>query len=129
MRKTPHLKLSRRERQIIDILYQKGQATVSEVMEGLPEAPGYSAVRSMLRILENKGHIKHMTDGARYVYTATVDREKAKRSEIRRLLETFFNGSPTQAVAALLDQSSLRLSEEEFARLEELLRKARNGGA
>jgi predicted transcriptional regulator len=127
MAKAPHLKLSRRERQIMDVLYQKGQASVSEVMDGLPEAPGYSAVRSMLRILESKGHIKHMKDGARYVYTAKVDREKAKRSEIRRLLQTFFDGSPTQAVAALLDQSSLKLSEEDFLRLEEMLRKARSG--
>ena len=128
MKKTPHLKLSRRERQIMDVLYQKGQATVSEVMDSLPEAPGYSAVRSMLRILENKGHITHMKDGARYVYAAKVDREKVKRFEIRRLLQTFFDGSPTQAVAALLDQSSLKLSDEDFDRLEEMLRKARSEG-
>src|SRR5215467_3491064 len=114
--KATHLKLSRRERQIMDVLYQKGQATVTEVMESLPEPPGYSAVRSMLRILESKGHIRHLKDGARYVYVAKLNRDKAKRSEIRRLIETFFNGSAAQAVAALLDESSLKLSQEDLDR-------------
>jgi len=112
----------------MDVLYQKGSATVTDVMESLPEAPGYSAVRSMLRILESKGHIKHQKDGTRYVYVAKVNRERAKRSEIRRLIETFFNGSPVQAVVALLDEASLKLSKEDLSRLEEMLQKARKGG-
>jgi predicted transcriptional regulator len=123
-----HLVLSRREREIMDVLYQKGQATVSEVMECLHEAPGYSAVRSLLRILESKGHIKHLKDGTRYVYVARVNRDQAKRSEIRRLIQTFFNGSPAQAVAGLLDESSAKLSEEDLDRLEQLLQKARKEG-
>src|SRR5262249_36082161 len=122
-----HHKLSRRERQIMDVLYKNGRATVTEVMEGIPEAPGYSAVRSMLRILEEKGHVRHETDGAKYVYLPTVNREKAKRSAIRHLIQTFFDGSPGKAVAALLDESSSRLSEAEFNKLEEMLKKARKG--
>ena len=125
--KAPQLKLSRRERQIMDVLYQKGQASVTEVMESLPEPPGYSAVRSMLRILESKGHIRHLKDGARYVYVAKVNRDKAKRSEIRRLIQTFFDGSPAQAVAALLDEASLKLSQADVDRLEEILQNARKG--
>src|SRR5580700_11006607 len=96
---TQHIALSRRERQIMDVLYQKGRATVTEVMEGLPDPPGYSAVRSMLRILESKGHIRHEKDGARFVFLPVVNRDKATRSAIRHLIQTFFNGSPERAVA------------------------------
>jgi BlaI family transcriptional regulator, penicillinase repressor len=121
------LKLSRRERQIMDVLFQKERATVTEVMESLPEAPGYSAVRSLLRILEEKGHIRHETDGARFVFMPNISREKAKRSAVRHLLQTFFDGAPERAVAALLDESSAKLTAADFDRLEEVLRKARKG--
>ncbi len=112
----------------MDVLYKRGRGTVTEVMGEMPEPPGYSAVRSMLRILEEKGHIRHQTDGAKYVYLPTLNRDKAKRSAIRHLLQTFFDGSAGNAVAALLDESSSRLSEKEFNRLEGILKKARKGG-
>jgi predicted transcriptional regulator len=124
---THHTKLSRREREIMDVLYAQGRASVSDVMERLPEAPGYSAVRSMLNILEDKGHVRHEKDGVRYVYVPTLNREKAKRAEIRRLIRTFFNGSLAEAVAGLLDEASLKLSKDDLNRLEEMLRKARKG--
>ena len=111
----------------MDVLFQKGQATVTEVMESLPEAPGYSAVRSLLRILEEKGHIRHETDGARYVFMPNISREKAKRSAVQHLIQTFFDGAPERAVAALLDESSAKLTAADFDRLEEVLRKARKG--
>src|SRR5215467_13167431 len=93
---------SRRERQIMDALHQHGRATVAEVQNALPDPPGYSAVRALLRILEDKGHVKHLKDGARYVYQPRASRENARRSALRRLVSTFFAGSVTQAMAALL---------------------------
>jgi predicted transcriptional regulator len=120
-----HHTLSRRERQIMDVLYQRGKATAAEVQEGLPDPPSYSAVRALLRILEDKGHVRHEQDGARYVFTPRMHRDKAKRSAIRHLMETFFEGSPEQAVAALLDVSSSKLSEEELNRLAKLIDNAR----
>src|SRR6185436_17415366 len=99
---TPHAKLSRRERQIMDVLYRKGQATAAEVLESLPEPPGYSAVRALLRILEQKGHIRHEENAGKYVFMPTVTRDKAKRSAVRHLLQTFFDGSREEAVEALL---------------------------
>jgi BlaI family penicillinase repressor len=120
-----HAHLSRRERQIMDVLYQRGHATAMEVLEGLPDPPSYSAVRALLKILENKGHVRHDEDGVKYVFTPVVTREKAKRSAIRHLLDTFFAGSPEQAVVALLDVSSARLSEEELGNLARLIQKAR----
>jgi predicted transcriptional regulator len=125
---TSHTTLSRRERQIMDVLYRKGRATVLEVVEDLPDPPGYSAVRALLRILEIKGHIRHEKDGPKYVFLPTVKPDKAKRSAIRHLIQTFFNGSPEQAVATLLDVSSSRLSDSELKRLGELIEKARKGG-
>ncbi|HWC00925.1 MAG TPA: BlaI/MecI/CopY family transcriptional regulator, partial [Bryobacteraceae bacterium] len=106
MSKTPFRDLSRRERQIMDILYRSGRATVAEVHAALPDRPSYSAVRAMLRVLEEKGHVRHEEQGLRYVFAPTVPREKATRSAVRHLLETFFNGSAEQAVAALLDASA-----------------------
>src|SRR5262245_19766768 len=123
-----HLHLSRRERQIMDVLYRKGSATAAEVLENMPEPPGYSAVRALLRILEQKGHIRHEENQGKYVFMPTVHREKAKRSAVRHLLKTFFDGSPHEAVAALLDASSSKLSESELDRLQELIDKARKGG-
>jgi predicted transcriptional regulator len=122
-----HSHLSRRERQIIDILYQKGRATAVEVMESLPDPPGYSAVRSHLATLEEKGHVKHEKDGSKYVFLPTVPPGAAKRSAIRHLIHTFFGGSREQAVAALLDVSPGEFSGKELDRLATLIDKARKG--
>ena len=119
--------LSRRERQIMDVLYRKGSATAAEVLENMPQPPGYSAVRALLRILEQKGHIKHEEREGKYVFMPTVHREKAKQSAIRHLVRTFFNGSSEEAVAALLDSSSAKLSDSELDRLQKLIDKARKG--
>ena len=112
----------------MDVLYRKETATAAEVMESLPDPPGYSAVRALLRILEQKGHIRHEEKAGRYVFMPTVRREKAKRSAIRHLVQTFFDGSPEEAVAALLDGASSKLSESELDRLQQLIDKARKGG-
>jgi predicted transcriptional regulator len=126
--KTPHLNLSRRERQIMDVLYQLGEATAAEVMERLPEPPSYSAVRAMLRLLEEKGHLEHELDGPRYVYKPTLAHGKAQRSALKHLVETFFEGSTEQAVAALLDLSKSRLSDDELDRLAQLIEQAKKEG-
>ena len=128
MTKTSHTKFSRRERQIMDVLYQRSQATAAEVMEGLPDPPSYSAVRAMLRLLEEKGYIKHEMDGPRYVYRPTVSREKAGQSAMKQLLQTFFDGSTEGAVAALLDITRSHLSEEELDRLSSMIDEARKEG-
>ena len=117
--------LSRRERQIMEILYQHGKASASEVRELMESAPGYSAVRAMLRVLEEKGHVKHQAEGLKYVYVPTVAREKAKRSAVKHVLDTFFNGSPEQIVAALLDVSSTRLTRGELDRMAEMIERAK----
>lgn len=129
MTKLPHVDLSRRERQIIDILYAQGRATAAEVQSALPDPPSYSAVRAMLRILEEKGHVTHLQDGPRYVYAPTVARDNAKRSALRHMLQTFFDGSAEQAISALLDESSSRLSDAELERLANLIDQARRPGA
>jgi predicted transcriptional regulator len=120
--------LSRRERQIMEILYRGGKASVSEVMEGMDDAPGYSAVRAMMRVLEDKGHVKHRAEGLKYVYVPVVTREKAKRSAVKHLLDTFFSEAPDQIVAALLDVSSNRLTKEELDRMAAMIEKARKEG-
>ena len=125
MAKQPHEKLSRRERQIMDILYQRGQASAAEVLEDLPEPPSYSAVRAMLRILEEKGHLKHKQQGARYIYLPTVPRDRARRSALQRVLQTFFDGSTEQAVATLLDLPASKLSDEDLDRLASLIDEAK----
>ena len=112
----------------MDVLYRKGQASAAEVLESIPEPPGYSAVRALLRILEQKGHVRHEESAGKYVFMPTLHREKAKRSAIRHLVQTFFDGSPEQAVAALLDAGSSKLSDPELDRLQELIEKARKGG-
>jgi predicted transcriptional regulator len=117
--------LSRRERQIMEILYQRGKASASEVREAMESAPGYSAVRAMLRVLEEKGHARHQAEGLKYVYVPTVPRDKAKRSAVKHLLDTFFAGSPEQIVAALLDVSATRLTREELDRMGEMIEKAK----
>jgi predicted transcriptional regulator len=120
--------LSRRERQIMDILYQRGKASASEVREAMADAPSYSAVRAMLRVLEEKGHVRHQEEGLKYVYVPVVAREKAKRSAVKHMLDTFFAGSPEQIVAALLDVSSSRLTREELDRMAEMIEKAKREG-
>jgi predicted transcriptional regulator len=129
MTKQPHLDLSRRERQIVDILYSQGRATAAEVQAALPDPPSYSAVRAMLRILEEKGHVRHEQDGPRYVYVPTIGRENAKRSALRHMLQTFFDGSAEQAISTLLDDSSTRLSDRELDRLARMIEQARKAGA
>ena len=125
----PHHDLSRRERQIIDILYTLGRATAADVQGALPDPPSYSAVRAMLRILEDKGHVRHEQDGPRYVYRPTVARDNVKRSALKHVLQTFFDGSAEQAISALLDENSTRLSETELDRLARLIDRARRSGA
>jgi len=129
MTKTAHHDLSRRERQIIDALYKLGRASAADIRTELPSAPSYSAVRSLLRILEEKGHIRHEQDGPRYVYVPVVGRDNAKRSAMRHLLQTFFDGSTSQAMSALLDVSSSRLDDAELERLKKLIDQARKQGA
>jgi predicted transcriptional regulator len=125
---TAHRDLSRRERQILDILYKNGRSTAAEVQAALPEPPSYSAVRALLRILEDKGHVRHEQDGPRYVYLPTVARDNAKRSALRHILQTFFDGSAEQAISALLDESSAKLSSAELDRLARLIDGARKSG-
>ena len=117
--------LSRRERQIMDVIYRRGRATVAVVLSEMPSPPSYSAVRAMLRVLEEKGHLRHEEQGARYVFLPTVPREKARRSALKQLVRTFFDGSTEQAVAALLDLSAAKLSSEELNRLSKLIDQAR----
>jgi len=124
--KTSLNELSRRERQIMDILFRDGQATASEVQAAMADPPSYSAVRAMLRILEDKGHARHEQDGPRYVYKPVIARERAKRSAMKHLLQTFFEGSHEQAVAALLDEASTSLSDKDLDRLAEVIDRHRN---
>ncbi|HEX6053435.1 MAG TPA: BlaI/MecI/CopY family transcriptional regulator [Gemmatimonadaceae bacterium] len=120
--------LSRRERQIMDIAYRLGSATAADVLEALPDPPSYSAVRAMLRILEEKGHLTHRHDGPRYVYSPVVPRTAARQSALRSLVRTFFDGSATQAAAALLDMSDSRLTPDEAEQLTRLIEKAKREG-
>ena len=119
--------LSRRERQIMDVLYKSGRGTAAEVQAGMPDAPGYSAVRAMLRILEEKGHIRHEQDGTRYVFIPIVKRDRAKHSALQHVVDTFFEGSAAQVMAALLDSSAKALDEEELTRLRKLIDSAAKG--
>jgi|SRR5271157_1489220 len=121
--------LSRRERQIMDVLYQRQRASAAEIRESLASPPSYSAVRALLRILEEKGHIRHAEKDLRYVYFPTVSRRRVRRAALRHLVETFFDGSAAQTVATLLDPSTARMSESELDRISELIAKARKGGA
>ena len=122
-------KLSRRERQIMDVLYQRQRASAAEIRESLASPPSYSAVRALLRILEEKGHIRHAEKDLRYVYFPTASRRRVRRAALRHLVETFFDGSAAQTVATLLDPSTARMSESELDRISDLIAKARNGGA
>jgi BlaI family penicillinase repressor len=117
--------LSRRERQIMDVIYRRGRASAADVLAELPDPPSYSAVRAMLRVLEEKGHVRHEEQGARYVFLPIVPREKARRSALKQLVQTFFDGSTEQAVAALIDLSASKLSDQDFDRLAKLIEQAR----
>lgn len=125
MAKNPLVNLSRREQQIMDVLIERGSASVAEVRERIPDPPTYSAVRALLRVLEEKGHVRHRYDGPRYVYHPTADRNKVRRSALKRLVTTFFGGSTQNAVAALLDMEVSRLAPEELDRLARLIEQAR----
>src|SRR4051812_33331225 len=120
------VQLSRRERQIMDVIYRRGRATAAEVLQDLPDPPSYSAVRALLRLLEEKGHAHHEQDGPRYVYLPTVNRERARRSALTHVVRTFFDGSATDAVAALLDGDALEGAE--LDRLSALIEQARKEG-
>ena len=129
MAKPLHSVLTRRERQIMDILFRRGRATAAEVLEELPGQTSYSTVRTQLRVLEEKGHVRHAEEGLRYVYMPAVARRAARTSALRHLLDTFFAGSTEKAVAALLGGEGARLSDEELDRITELVAKARKEGS
>jgi BlaI family penicillinase repressor len=120
--------LSRRERQIMDVVYEMKEASASQILERLPSPPSYSAVRALLRVLEQKGHLVHRQDGPRYVYIPRLAKDKARRSALAHLRQTFFDGSTADVVAALLDISEDDLSEDDYRRLAELIDKARKEG-
>jgi predicted transcriptional regulator len=120
--------LSRRERQIMDAIYLLGEAAAQDVLDQMPDPPSYSAVRALLRILETKGHVRHRRDGQRYVYHPTVPRERARTSALRQIVRTFFDGSAGAAAAALLDLSRDDLADDELARLDALVERARKEG-
>src|SRR5688572_32236733 len=128
MAKSLHTVLTRRERQIMDILFRRGRATAAEVMEELPGEPSSSTVRTQLRVLEEKGHVRHAEEGLRYVYMPAVARTAARKSALRHLVDTFFDGSAENAVAALLGGEGARLSREELDRIAELVARARKEG-
>jgi len=125
MRKDKHHNLSRRERQIMDILYQRRRATASEIHQALPDAPTYSAVRAKLRVLEEKGHVRHEEESLRYVYLPTMTRETARRSALHHLISTFFEGSVEEAVVALLGLSAAKLEPEDLDRIQSIIDQAK----
>ena len=128
MAKALHAALTRRERQIMDVLYRLGRATAGDVMKALPGSPSSSTVRTQLRVLEEKGHVRHEEHGLRYVYVPEVPRHAARKSALRHLVNTFFDGSAEKVVAAVLGGEGARLSEDELDRIADLLTKARKDG-
>lgn len=129
MAKPLHTALTRRERQIMDVLFRRGRATAAEVLSELPGDPSYSTVRTQLRVLEEKGHVRHDDDGIRYVYMPAVGRHTARKSALRHLVDTFFEGSAEKVVAALLGGEGARLSTDELDRLAALIAKAKKEGS
>lgn len=125
MKRIVPVQLARRERQILDALYRLERANVADIRRELPDPPSYSAVRALLRILEDKGHVRHVEEGLRYTYMPVVSRERVRHSALRHLVETFFGGSPAKAATALLNNSAGKLSELELERLSEMIRKAK----
>ena len=124
-----HLVLTRRERQIMDILYRRERATAADVMKDLSGNPNYSTVRTQLRVLEEKGHVRHEEEGLRYVYMPAVSRQAARKSALKHLVHTFFEGSSEQVVAAVLGGEATRLSEDDLERIADLVAKARKDGS
>jgi len=124
-----HTTLTRRERQIMDVLYRSGRANAADVMAALPGDPNYSTVRTQLRVLEDKGHVVHEDEGGRYVYAPAVPRHAARKSALKHLIETFFDGSAEQVVAAVLGGEASRLSDEDLDRIGGLIEKARKDGS
>ena len=124
-----HTVLTRRERQIMDLLYRRPRATAADVMADLPGEPSYSTVRTQLRVLEDKGHVRHEEEGGRYVYAPAVPRHAARKSALKHLVETFFDGSAEQVVAAVLGGEASRLSDEELDRVSAMIEKARKDGS
>ena len=122
-----HGALTRRERQIMDILFRRGRATAAEVMDALPDDTTYSTVRTQLRVLEQKGHVRHESDGVRFVYIPVVARHAARRSALRHLIDTFFDGSAEKVVSALVGGEGARLSDDELKRIAQVIEKARKG--
>ncbi len=120
--------LSRREREMMNIIFRRGTATAADVLEAMADPPSYSAVRATLRVLEQKGHLRHQHDGVRYVYTPTVNREKARISALAHLLTTFFEGSAASVVATLLEQSKDQMTPDDLDRLSSLIEQARKEG-
>lgn len=125
MSRALHAVLSRRERQIMDILFRLGRATAADVMAELPNEPTYSTVRTQLRVLEQKGHVRHEQEGLRFVYTPVVARNTARKSALRHVIATFFDGSPEKAVAALLGGEATKLTDEQLDRIADLIAKTR----
>ena len=121
----PDKGLSRRERQIMDVIYQQGRATVQEVLDQLVDPPSYSSIRAIMRLLEEKGRLRHVSEGPRYVYLPTRPKEKARRSALKHMLTTFFDDSVETAVAALLDVKARQLSDDDLDRLQRLIEEAR----
>ena len=112
----------------MDLVYQRGRATAAEIQEALPAAPSYSATRALLRILETKGHLRHEEDGPRYVFLPKVSRESAKKSALRHLMETFFEGSAAKLVSTLVSHDAGRMSPEELTQMANLIEEARKEG-
>jgi len=125
---TSHNRLRRRERQIMDVLYRRGKATAMEVLEGLPDPPSNAAIRTLLRILEDKGHVRHTQEGARYVYAPRLSRARARRSVLENVIRNFFDGSREKLMAALLDGGAGKLSPEELQNFSELIERAQKEG-
>jgi len=129
MAKSSHATLTRRERQIMDVLYRRGRATAAEVMEDVSGEPNYSTVRTQLRVLEEKGHVRHEEQGLRYIYMPAVPLRAARKSALKHLMDTFFDGSAEQVVAAVLGGEAARLSDDDLKRIADLVAKARKDGA
>jgi predicted transcriptional regulator len=128
MAKDRHTTLSRRERQIMDILYKRGKASAQEILDALPDPPTYSAVRAKLRVLEEKGHVRHQEESLRYVYLPVVARDAARKSALRHMVSTFFAGSVQETVAALLDLSAANLKSEDLDRISAMVEQAKKEG-
>lgn len=128
MKPESHTRLGSRERQIMEVVYRLGRATVAEVLAQIEDPPSYSAVRAMLRILEDKGHLKHVSDGPRYLYLPVVSGDRARRSILQDVVKRLFDNSTEKAVAALLESSSTRMSDAELERLQRLIDSSRRKG-